>query len=104
MESNMTWGDLDRAVFDWAVSRNLINKNNIQGQTMKVMEELGELCRAINKNKKDDTIDSIGDVLVTIIILSYQLGLSPEECLQSAYDEIKARTGKTVNGVFIKDK
>jgi len=43
-------------------------------------------------------------VLVTIIILSYQLGLSPEECLQSAYDEIKARTGKTVNGVFIKDK
>ena len=103
MESKMTWGELDRAVFDWAVSRNLINKDNIQGQTMKVMEELGELCRAINKNKKDDTIDSIGDVLVTIIILSYQLGLNPEECLEEAYKTIKDRKGVTVNGVFIKE-
>ena len=69
MESNMTWGDLDRAVFDWAVSRNLINKNNIQGQTMKVMEELGELCRAINKNKPKEYFILLPNVLPSATVV-----------------------------------
>jgi hypothetical protein len=49
------------------------------------------------------TIDAIGDVLVTIIILSYQLELNPWDCLESAYNEIKERKGQTIDGVFIKE-
>jgi hypothetical protein len=49
-------------------------------------------------------MDGIGDTFVTLIILSYQMGLNPTECLEVAYTEIKNRKGNTVNGVFIKDE
>lgn len=69
---------------------------------LKVTEEIGELAGSIAKNKRDDTIDAIGDSFVTLIILSAQLGLDPAECLQQAYNEIANRKGETVDGVFIK--
>ena len=47
-------------------------------------------------------MDGIGDTFVTLIILSQQLGLDPKECLEMAYNVIKGRSGKTVNGVFVK--
>ena len=71
---------------------------------LKVMEEVGELAGSLAKNKRDETIDAIGDSLATIIILSAQLGLDPTECLQTAYNEIAERKGKTVDGVFVKEQ
>ena len=69
------------------------------------MEELGETAGAILKNKeKSEIIDGIGDTLVTVIILAKQLGLNPTECLESAWNEIKDRKGKTVDGTFIKEE
>ena len=69
------------------------------------MEELGETAGAILKHKKtDEVIDGIGDIFVTVIILSKQLGLDPTECLEHAWNEIKDRKGKTVNGTFIKQE
>lgn len=47
--------------------------------------------------------DGIGDTVVTLIILAQQQGWTLEECLQYAYDEIKNRKGKTINGTFVKD-
>jgi NTP pyrophosphatase (non-canonical NTP hydrolase) len=71
---------------------------------MKVMEELGETMGAILKQKNtDEVIDGIGDIFVTVIILSKQLGLDPTECLESAWNEIKDRKGKTVDGTFIRE-
>jgi NTP pyrophosphatase (non-canonical NTP hydrolase) len=71
---------------------------------LKVMEEVGELSSAIAKQKHMGEVkDAVGDVLVTIIILANQLGVRPIDCLRLAYDEIKDRGGKTVNGVFIKN-
>jgi NTP pyrophosphatase (non-canonical NTP hydrolase) len=72
--------DLEMKVVDWAHRRNLVQPENANRQMLKVMEEVGELASAIAKNKKDETIDAIGDVLVTIIILSAQLELNPWEC------------------------
>lgn len=95
--------DLEMKVVDWAHRRNLVQPENANRQMLKVMEEVGELASAIAKNKKDETIDAIGDVLVTIIILSAQLELNPWECLESAYGEIANRKGQTINGVFIKE-
>jgi len=68
------------------------------------MEEVGETAAALLKNDKHEIKDGIGDILVTIIILSHQLGYKPEECLEQAWKEIENRTGKTVDGVFVKDE
>jgi len=69
----------------------------------KMVSEVGELCDAIIKDDKNGQIDGIGDVLVTLIILSHQLGYDVEDCLMVAYNEIKNRKGETINGTFIKE-
>jgi NTP pyrophosphatase (non-canonical NTP hydrolase) len=88
---------------EWAYQRNLISALNVNKQTLKVVEEVGELAQAINNNDMIALIDAIGDVYVTLVILSEDCGLKVEKCIQSAYEEIKDRTGKTINGVFFKD-
>lgn len=67
------------------------------------MEEVGETMAAMARGDKEKLKDGIGDSIVTLIILAMQCGLSANECLASAYDEIKNRKGKTVDGVFIKE-
>ena len=69
---------------------------------VKTIEEIGEMAEGLNKNKPDLFKDGLGDVLVTLIILAEQNDTSIEECLEIAWEEIKDRTGRTVNGVFIK--
>ena len=90
-------------VLVWANERNILKPDNKFKQALKMVSEVGELCDAIIKSEKPNIIDGIGDVLVTVIILAEQLKLDPTECLESAYNEIKNRTGKTENGVFVKD-
>jgi len=81
----------------------LIKEENATKQMLKVVEEVGETAGALAKNNRDELKDGIGDSFVTLIILANQCGYTPSECLQAAWDEIKGRTGKTVNGVFVKD-
>ena len=99
-----TLDELAMAVLAWADERGLIEPENAPRQMLKVVEELGELTGAMAKDRRDDQKDAIGDVLVTILILAVQLGFSSTECLAHAYNEIANRTGKTVDGVFIKDE
>ena len=100
----MTFDLLIDQVYFWAKKRDLIKPENVSKQMLKVVEELGELAAGITKNNEEATIDGLGDTFVTLIILSHQLGYEPRECLKAAYDEIKSRSGTTVNGVFIKDE
>ena len=91
----MTFDKLIDNITQWADDKGILVSDNIPQQTMKVMEELGETAGAILKQKKtEDVIDGIGDILVTVIILSKQLGLEPTECLESAWNEIKDRKRK----------
>lgn len=46
----------------------------------------------------------MGDIFVTLIVLCRQIGIEPTRCLDMAYEKIKGRTGKTVNGIFIKQE
>ena len=87
----------------WAEDKSLLFSFNAPHQMLKVMEEVGETAGAIAKNKEEEIKDGIGDSFVTLIILAHQLGMTPQECLNQAWNEIKNRTGKTVDGVFIKD-
>lgn len=97
-----TFEELQKAVLEWADERDLLEANPNR-QFLKVVEELGELASAMAKNKPLDRIDAMGDVLVTLIILSAQLEIKPVRCLEVAYNEIADRKGQTVNGVFIKE-
>jgi NTP pyrophosphatase (non-canonical NTP hydrolase) len=101
----MTFDELIENVRGWADEKGILIKDNAPKQLMKVMEELGETAGAIAKNKKTDEImDGIGDTFVTVIILAYQMGLNPTECLEAAWNEIKDRKGTTRNGVFVKEE
>jgi NTP pyrophosphatase (non-canonical NTP hydrolase) len=93
----------EQEVIEWARERGLLNKDNARNQLLKTFEEMGEVSRAVLKQDKFALIDGIGDVLVTLIIFAEINDLSLEMCLAQAYDEIKNRTGKTVDGVFIKN-
>lgn len=101
---NMTFENLHDAVVRWGYVRNIINVKNTHKQFMKVTEELGELAEEINKDNQGQIKDSLGDILVTLIILSKDSDVDLLDCLRGAYDVIKDRTGKTVNGVFVKEE
>lgn len=94
---------LEELVIQWAKEKDLLNPEYKFQQLAKITEELGELNRAVLKNDLFGITDGLGDVQVTLIILAKQLGLDYNTCLNVAYEEIKNRTGKTVNGTFIKN-
>ncbi len=99
----MDFKELEQKVIFWGAKRGIIRKDNIHKQTLKFFSEAGELADAILEQDRVKTKDGFGDVLVTLIINSYQLDFDLTECLEAAYNEIKDREGKTVDGVFIKD-
>lgn len=99
-KSNMK--ELIKQVEQWSIDKEL-DKADPNRQALKVWEESGEIGAALSRNKLDDLKDGIGDTVVTLIILAQQHGMTLEECLQYAYDEIKGRKGKTINGTFIKE-
>lgn len=97
-----TLDQLVKQVEQWSKDKNL-DKGNPDRQALKFYEEAGEIGAALSRNKLDDLKDGIGDTAVTLIILAQQHGMTLQECLQFAYDEIKGRKGKTINGTFIKE-
>ena len=99
----MTFDNLIENVSQWAEDKNILKVENAPKQLLKVLEEVGETAGALLKNKEAEIKDGIGDSFVTLIILAKQLGLEPADCLEAAWNEIKDRTGKTENGVFIKN-
>jgi NTP pyrophosphatase (non-canonical NTP hydrolase) len=99
----MTFDSLIENVSQWASDKDILKKENAPKQLLKVLEEVGETAGALLKSKDAEIKDGIGDSFVTLIILAKQLGLEPADCLEAAWNEIKDRTGKTINGVFVKN-
>lgn len=87
----------------WATERDLMF-GKPTAQMVKLMEEVGELANGINKDREGQIIDSIGDIYVVLVILCMQLDLDINDCIKAAYDEIKDRKGKMVNGLFVKEE
>jgi phosphoribosyl-ATP pyrophosphohydrolase len=90
-------------IIEWGNARNITGPECAPYQLGKIMEEVGETAGAFLKKDRDALRDGIGDSFVTLILFSVQNGFTPEECLEAAWQEIKDRTGKKVDGVFIKD-
>lgn len=161
---------LIKNIENWAEARNLIEGSTPKKQFIKLMEEFGELCSGVSKNKIDVVKDSIGDCFVVMVILAAQrkknemrqaknvaaftvpygnnkvdikdhlieslyvlhrlshelssyanisvlfmscfvqllevahhFDLDIHDCVQAAWDEIKDRKGRMIDGVFVKE-
>ena len=95
--------ELKENILEWGKNKNLLHYENRFKQFGKLLEEVNELYNAMVDNNQEEIIDSLGDIRVVITILAEQLGFDIDECEEIAYQEIKNRTGKTINGTFIKD-
>jgi NTP pyrophosphatase (non-canonical NTP hydrolase) len=94
--------EIEKKVIDWAIERGIAFSANKKEQALKMVEEVGEVCSAILRNDKAEIEDGIGDVMVTLIILAHQNDLDISKCLNTAWNVIKDRKGRTLNGTFIK--
>ena len=89
---------------DWAAVRGIYDKGNTIVQYTKLQEEAGELAKALLNNDHDEINDAIGDMVVVLTNLAHLHGTEIEDCIDAAYNEIAGRTGKMINGTFVKDE
>ena len=109
MNKNMKYEELQKKVIEWADDRNIFENSNAIKQISKTQEELDETLDALKRLEQGEesileVADGIGDMIVTIILLAKMVGLDSVDCLADAYDEIKDRKGKMVDGLFVKEK
>jgi NTP pyrophosphatase (non-canonical NTP hydrolase) len=88
---------------EWAKQRGIYENGDVKTQYVKLMEEVGELGKAILKDDSFEFVDAIGDTVVVLTNLATLGGYNIEYCINSAYSEISNRTGSMVNGTFVKD-
>lgn len=95
--------ELEVLIEEWAKEKGILEKATTMKQAEKTHEEVLELMSAIDEDNREEIKDAIGDIMVTLIIQAKMQGMTIEECLNAAYDVISKRTGKMVNGQFVKD-
>ena len=122
----MTYEQLEQLVISWGSDKDLIKRENADKQFMKFIEEVFEFRDELTKIsymvdvkkqlqgqgfylRVDESFIKalkleMGDILVTLIILSAQLGIDLTECLEMAYEKISKRKGKTIDGLFVKEE
>ena len=88
---------------EWADERGLYENGDTKTQALKLVEEVGETCRAILKEDDDEIVDGIGDCVVVLVNLAQLHGVMIEYCIDAAYQEIKGRKGKMANGTYVKE-
>lgn len=88
---------------EWATEKGIYDKSDAEKQYEKLDEEVHELFTAILKKDKNEIADAIGDCVVCLVNVAHLSGLPFEECVNDAYKVISERTGKMVNGVFVKN-
>lgn len=103
-QRKMKYNELEALVISWAEQKGILKNGTPIAQCQKTIEEVVELHEAIMYNDRKEIIDALGYILVTIIIQAEMQGVKLEDCLQSAYNVISNRTGKMIDGQFVKDK
>lgn len=102
----MTLEELEWEVISWAGKRKFFSQyggSSPKDQVKKLGEEYIELFAGVYNQDPIEEKDGIGDMLVVLIIMCRMYGLTLNECLTHAYNEIKDRKGKMVNGIFVKE-
>ena len=120
-----------KPIREWAEQRELYKKGDTKTQFLKLMEEVGELGKAILNKDVEETKDAIGEIVIVLTNLTelankdifvkdvklgtthggkfniyHEIGLdiTIEDCINSAYDVIAKRKGKMINGIFVKNE
>ena len=99
----MNLDQLTKLIEEWGEGKGILPHTNPIAQFKKTQEEVNELLEGIKKEDLDEIKDAIGDIFVTLVMQTNAWNISMNECVQGAYDVIKQRTGKMVNGQFVKD-
>ena len=99
--NNMS-GTIYAKIRQWAKVKGILSSGDTKTQYIKLMEEAGELAEGLLKKDKPEIKDAIGDMVVVLTNLASLEGLFIEDCIESAYDEIKDRAGVMENGTFKK--
>jgi NTP pyrophosphatase (non-canonical NTP hydrolase) len=89
---------------EWAQDRGLYDEGNPHTQYVKLQEEAGELAKALLQDDKMEIMDAIGDMVVVLTNLAHLENTTIESCIEQAYKVISKRTGKMINGTFVKDE
>ena len=97
----MTQINYEKLIGQWHLDRNLIEGSTDKDQYMKLIQEVGELSDSLRKSK--DFRDDVGDIMVVLINIMVRNNLTMEECLAVAYEDIKDRKGKMIDGIFVKE-
>lgn len=87
----------------WATERGIYDKGDSKTQYIKLMEEAGELAKALLNSDEPEIKDAIGDMVVVLTNLAHLSGMTIEDCVESAYQVIAKRKGKMINGTFVKE-
>lgn len=91
-------------IIEWAEQKGIFQNSDIKSQCLKFMAEAGETADEINKGTdRLKTMEEIGDVIVTLVLLTTMLNTNIDLCAELALSKIQKRTGRMENGVFIKD-
>ena len=93
--------NLINKVAQWHHDRNLIEGATDKDQYCKLIQEAGELSDSICKGK--DVKDDIGDMIVVLINIAERNNVTIEECLENAWNDIKDRKGRMIDGIFVKE-
>lgn len=88
---------------EWARDKGILEHGDMRTQSLKLAEEAGEVAAAALRNNKMNLIDGIGDCVIVLTSLAHHAGVTIENCIEAAYEEIKARQGKMVGGDFQKN-
>lgn len=103
----MNFEEIEKKVIDWAEERGIYdidNGSSPHAQLKKLTEELTELYEGIYECDNFKAKDSIGDMMVVLTHIAKFIGSDMTECYDLAYDQIKDRRGKMVNGIFVKEQ
>lgn len=88
----------------WASERGIYNEGDTKTQFSKLVEEVGELAKAILEEDDVEFVDAIGDCVVVLTNLAHLGGYTIEECIDAAWTQIASRKGKMINGTFVKEE
>ena len=91
----------EKLIEQWHRDRNLIDGATDKDQVCKLIQEVGELSDNVCKGR--DVSDDIGDCIVVLINIAVRNGLTLEQCMAQAYNDIKDRKGRMVDGIFVKE-
>ena len=108
LESLIDYAESQQSIFDsirnWAKVRGIYENGDARTQYIKLQEEAGELAKAMLKDDQAEFVDAIGDMVVVLTNLAEQRNVRIETCIASAYNQIANRTGRMINGTFVKDE